>query len=492
MREQHLLRTNKLLFLVHTVTTIFAFVGLMSQLTMEAGMEPWQSIVPIAIFILAYIGGIAMFARFKTDLVYPRYIGIAMSVAYFSMMILSSSSVAFPYMIPFLLVFTFTMDRNTLLVPELVFAVTNIIRIVQNFAVAANPTDAIEASMIEFIIATLIVITTLRGRTILTDFFESSIDEVTDAAKKNELVAAKILEVANGVSEHTEVMSESLDNILQSTNTVYQSMEHIVTGTTDTAEAIANQTLQTQEIQEVIDMTHDATEQIVAITEDTKAALDEGTKAIKSLFEQVDYSINASKEMQGVSIELQEKTEQVRGITNIILGISSQTNLLALNASIEAARAGESGRGFAVVADEIRNLAEQTRRETENITGLIESLSANAKEVTARVEDNVAFSNKENESAKMASSKFEEITQKIAQLSQEVGDISNRVSNLRTSNNRIVDSVNTLSATSEEISASSQEASNVSENSVAMLKEFSDAMHSLVGEIDKLHQYSEA
>ena len=62
---------------------------------------------------------------------------------------------------------------------------------------------------------------------------------------------------------------------------------------------------------------------------------------------------------------LKERTEAVKGIVDTIFSISSQTNLLALNASIESARAGEAGKGFAVVADQIRNLAEESRKETE-------------------------------------------------------------------------------------------------------------------------------
>lgn len=486
MKEKHLQRTNNLIFITHIIVTVFCFAGIGSQLALAADLKPINSIVPLIFVALSFIISLIVKLTNGSSSTYPLVVGITFSVAYLFMLTMGASNATFPYMIPFLIVFIFTLEPKVVNIPTIVFAIANIVRVLQTLIAAEEVNDVIEGVMVEIIITILVTFVVMRGLALLNRFIEESAEEIGLAADKNKLVADKIIEVAGDVAKYTSDMAASLDDVINSTQLVNDTMNDITAGMDSTTEAIMNQTVQTNEIQDVIDLTRDSADKIVGITKETKVSLDEGTKAITDLFEKVDISINESTEMKKAASLLREKTERAQDITNIILGISSQTNLLALNASIEAARAGESGRGFAVVADEIRNLAEQTRRETENITALIDELSDNAQKVTSRVEASVELSNKENECAKLASAKFEEITAKIDALSTEIKDISERINALKATNSVIVDNVNTVSAASEEVNASTHEAMTISDKNMRLLGEFSGMMDSLVKEMDSL------
>ncbi|WP_374411765.1 methyl-accepting chemotaxis protein [Novosphingobium colocasiae] len=81
------------------------------------------------------------------------------------------------------------------------------------------------------------------------------------------------------------------------------------------------------------------------------------------------------REAIGAMAMIEQSSQQISSIINVIDGIAFQTNLLALNAGVEAARAGDAGKGFAVVANEVRALAQRSADAAQDIKALIDKSS---------------------------------------------------------------------------------------------------------------------
>jgi len=134
----------------------------------------------------------------------------------------------------------------------------------------------------------------------------------------------------------------------------------------------------------VVKFASDVTKQVIArlkservkeMMESVAAGAEELNASVKEIAE----SMVKSKETANSAVErveiadqsthrLSEAAQSMGGIVDLINSITGQINLLALNATIESARAGEAGRGFAVVANEVKNLANQAKGATEQIS----------------------------------------------------------------------------------------------------------------------------
>lgn len=142
----------------------------------------------------------------------------------------------------------------------------------------------------------------------------------------------------------------------------------------------------------------------------------QGQQTVASTVQNIEQLAVHLQQASATIAQLEQDSNQVGAVLEVIKGIAEQTNLLALNAAIEAARAGEQGRGFAVVADEVRTLASRTQKSTEQIQRTIEQLQSAAREAVQKMKLSSEQANLSVQSANQAGHSLQEITGSIAQI----------------------------------------------------------------------------
>ena len=209
-------------------------------------------------------------------------------------------------------------------------------------------------------------------------------DEISDLGNGINTFMGKLQSIMKMIIENSRKLEEVVSEVQESVRTSNDSASDLSAVTEELSATM-------QEVGHsatIINQNADSVRSEVEMIADKSNSINEYSKRMKENADKME--LDAKTNMQETSTKVQEilevlnqaiadskSVEQVNGLTNDILNISSQTNLLALNASIEAARAGEAGKGFAVVADEIRQLAASSRQ-TANRIQEINSVVINA------------------------------------------------------------------------------------------------------------------
>ena len=289
-------------------------------------------------------------------------------------------------------------------------------------------------------------------------------------AASSEEMAATSEEAGRAVGE----IAASVTEVASGAQSQVSKIEHVRTSADEAAAAARDSAVEAHEAAQVAGAARSHAEEGVA-------SADEASAAMAAMAESSQAATAAIQALAG-------KSEQIGSIIETITGIADQTNLLALNAAIEAARAGEQGRGFAVVADEVRKLAEGSQRAAATISGLIDQIQAETKNVVAMVQDGAQRTQDSTVTVDRAREAFLRIGESVEDVSARAGRIATAAQQISAGVERIAGEVADVAAVAEQSSAATQQVSAGTQQTTASTQEIASSAQELARSAERLEQ----
>ncbi|WP_081442447.1 methyl-accepting chemotaxis protein, partial [Vibrio antiquarius] len=286
-------------------------------------------------------------------------------------------------------------------------------------------------------------------------------------------------ELADATTKMQDDLRQVIDNVIAAVTQLSSAVEEMNQISDISASGMKDQQLQITHIATAMTEMKAAVADVARNTEDSANQANEANRRTQHGVRETQGMVDAIHEVSNVIgaagdtvAELEQQSNKINVIVDVIRDIADQTNLLALNAAIEAARAGESGRGFAVVADEVRTLAGRTQDSTSEITSIIEQLQSLAKDAKSATE--------------LSRTSISECAEQGIQSKQLMSDIEHSISDISDMGTQIATACNQQDSVAEELNRSienihlaSQEVSQGSEQTAQACRELSQLSISL-------------
>ena len=462
MNSQQYSRANKRVFLA--VIIVFAYIAftLFAALGTK-GADTTRIIIQLVAAIAVIVISIIAFLTKRDSRTGALMMVSAMTAGYFIIALFNLTIGTWTYAIPLVIAAMVYLDTKMMMVMNGVIIISSVIRLIMQLKAGGA---VLQNDVIAVFVLVLVGYASDSITILLTHFFDENMDEIKESSMAQVDSNKKMVIVAENISKHFDEAMAMLNDLDEAVAVSHSSIQEIADSTESTAEAIQKQAAMCVDIQGNTDNAESGIKAMIDASRQTDETVKQGADVVEELKEQAHNVAEASNVTVSVIQSLTAKVEEVKSFVESIINISNQTNLLALNASIEAARAGEAGKGFAVVADEIRQLSEQTKDASANITEIINKLNEDTRRANESIENSVSSVEKQNELIDDTRDKFNAMGEAVELLMKDINVAEESIKKILDSTTVISDNITHLSATGEEIAASSTEGLRMADTTV--------------------------
>ena len=479
MLERQIKETNKLAcILISLLIGVIGATGIVELLT-----DPFNiwSLMKVVVMVGAIPLNI-LYTR-KLPIVKSKYIYVVEGMAFYIVVLLAATEVsAVVFAFPILAVVLLMGDMRLMLATVGISAVAEILfGIKMATGEDSQLTGGGSALLLSGILYTFVAFWLYFKLT--TKHSAEQIQVAKEGSEKAAVESEKNRKIVENVRKTLSEVSEGFNEVLDNIRNVNRSMEEVAEGVEQVAMTTERQQSNTMTVSTKTDEVGSHATQAM----ETGNRQAETIKVQSDITDKVAGAASKIDEQMKLAVDstvvLEENTNDIVKMADLVNDIASRTNLLSLNASIEAARAGEAGRGFAVVAEEIRSLADNTKETVKKMNDSVERILASVRDVTEYTKTSgvsAAEQLKLSEQLMDANRSMEEMTKGVLNDVREVKEAAQAsVSGVR----GLSDEITNLTALTEEETASSEQVVKMAHDSEKKLAELVESVTRLDREL---------
>jgi len=275
--------------------------------------------------------------------------------------------------------------------------------------------------------------------------------KVANAAEESMSQSTTVAITTGQVSTNIDAMASGAEEASESADEVANAVGQVSTNINSMASAAEKASANASEVASAAEEMSTNMNTIAAAMEEMSASIRQISNNSGDAHKVAGDARDRTGEATEVMSKLGVAAKEIGQVTDVIKKIADKTNLLALNAAIEAASAGDAGNGFAVVASEIKELANQSAKNADDIARRIEGIQSSTSEAVTAINNVSSIIVKVNESV-------ESISNHAVQQAKASNEIASNIAQANTGARHVAESVSEVAKGSKGIAHDAGEA----------------------------------